>query len=1099
MKKFLLVSFMFIGMVSMTRAQDKSLSGQIVGEDGAGLPGVNVVVKGTTTGTITDFDGNYRLSVPQDASTLVFTYIGFATQEVEIGARSVIDVTMSVDVTELQEVVVTAQGIQRKKEALGFAVSSVSADEVADKTEGDVVRSMRSKASGVQITQQSGLSGSGTNVVIRGYTSITGDNQPLFIVDGVPFNTGTNLSQGAGNSDDRSNLEFADGANNGSSRFLDLDPNNIEDISILKGLAASTLYGQQGRNGVVLITTKGGASGNVNKKMDITVTQSVFANEIASLGNYQNQFGNGFNAVFGWFFSNWGPGFFRDGLAGWGADGTIDDQGNLEHPYSGFTNPALTAAFPEFQSGPGNVYPWQSYKPTERFYKTGTVANTSVNVRGRSNDGNSTFNVNFGYLDDEGFLPGNELERINFGIGGSTKLANNFTFNSTMNLSRTDFVAPPMSASVGNGAVDFANGGIPVSAAVNGHVPFTPRSVDLAGLPFQNPITGGSVYYRTGNDIQNPNWTVANAFNGQVVNRVYGSTGAVYQLNDNLNVAYRIGYDIFTEDNSTGQNVGGLDGFVTGGYRTFSNTNTIWDHTFTVNGAYDLNESLRLSFNVGATSRRNVLDRQGVTSQNQLAFGIFRHFNFTTQSPIQFRSEQNIIGLFGQAEFDYNGYLFVTIAGRNDAVSNFAENNRSLFYPSISAAFILSDVMPEITNNPVLDMVKLRAGFGTSAGFRGGFPIASTLDLNPQAFTTPGGGILSANTTGTLLGNPDLKPERQEEFELGAELKGWNNRVSLDLSWYRRASTDLIVQRPLDPSTGFTNTFTNVGEVINKGVEIDLGVEVLSINDFTWNVRSNFTSTTSEVTDLGDGVTQINIAGLSTRGNFAVEGEPLGVMFGQRSLRNEDGDVVINNVGSIVVDGGISKIGNPIPDFTLNFSNNLRYKDFSLNFVFNHVQGGDVWSATVGALPGRGVSIDSRDRVKTFIIPGARNIGTAENPNWIKNDVQVVNSTYFFSNLMSGNPGNNPDELQVIDGTTLRLQEVSLSYSLPQSIVENTPFGSVTFTASGFNLWYEAFNAPKGTNFDPNAAGLGVGNGQGFEFLNAPSSRRYGGTLKFTF
>ena len=741
MRKILLLSFMLFGMVSMIWAQDKSLSGQIVGEDGAGLPGVNVVVKGTTTGTITDFDGNYRLSVPQDASTLVFTYIGFATQEVEIGARSVIDVTMSVDVTELQEVVVTAQGIQRKKEALGFAVSSVSADEVADKTEGDVVRSMRSKASGVTITQQSGLSGSGTNVIIRGYTSITGDNQPLFIVDGVPFNTGTNLSQG--NEDPaRSGNEFADGANNGSSRFLDLDPNNIEDISILKGLAASTLYGQQGRNGVVLITTKGGASGNVNKKMDITVTQSVFANEVGSLGDYQNQFGNGFNAVFGWFFSNWGPGFFRDGLAGWGADATIDDQGNLTHPYSNWTNPALRAAFPEFQAGqPGNVYPWQSYKGTERFYRTGTVANTSVNVRGRSTDGNSTFNVNFGFLDDEGFLPGNNLERINFGIGGSTKLSNNFTINSTINLARTDYIAPPMSASTGNGAFDNVNNGIPISAAVNGHVPFTPRSVDLAGLPFQNPITGGSVYYRNGNDIQNPNWTVANAFNSQLTNRVYGTTGATYDINDNLNVAYRIGYDIFTEDNESGQNVGGIDGFVTGGYRTFSNTNTIWDHTFTVNGAYDLNEALRLSFNVGATSRRNVLDRQGVTSQNQLVFGTFRHFNFTAQSPVQRRLEQNILGLFGQAEFDYNGYLFVTLAGRNDAVSNFSEDNRSLFYPSISAAFILSDVVPEITNNPILDMVKIRAGFGTSAGFRNGFPIASTLDLNPREFADANGNM----------------------------------------------------------------------------------------------------------------------------------------------------------------------------------------------------------------------------------------------------------------------------------------------------------------------------------------------------------------------
>ena len=262
--------------------------------------------------------------------------------------------------------------------------------------------------------------------------------------------------------------------------------------------------------------------------------------------------------------------------------------------------------------------------------------------------------------------------------------------------------------------------------------------MDLAGLPFQSRIDGGSVYYRNGNDIQNPNWTVNNAFTGQLVNRVYGSSGVTYDINDNLNLAYRIGYDIFTEENSSGQNVGGLDGFVTGGYRTFANTNTIWDHTFTVNGAYDLSEALRLSFNAGTQLRRNTLDRQGVTSLNQLVFGTFRHFNFTAQSPIQFKTEQNIVGIFGQAEFDYNGFLFVTLAGRQDAVSNFSEDNRSLFYPSISAAFILSDVLPEITNNGIIDFVKLRAGFGTSAGFRNGFPIATTLDLNPREFTNGG-------------------------------------------------------------------------------------------------------------------------------------------------------------------------------------------------------------------------------------------------------------------------------------------------------------------------------------------------------------------------
>ena len=918
MRKILLLSFMLLGMVSFVWAQ-KSINGTVVGPDGSGLPGVNVVVKGTTTGTITDFDGNYRMSVPDDAATLVYTYIGYSTQEVEIGARSVIDITLEVDVTELQEVVVTAQGIQRKKEALGFAVSSVGADAVADKTEGDIARSLRSKASGVQITQANGMSGSGSNVIIRGYTSITGDNQPLFIVDGVPFNTSTFNNAG----DNDTSNDFFEGAANGSSRFLDLDPNNIEDISILKGLAASTLYGSLGRNGVVLITTKSGGAGNVNKKMDITVTQSVFANKIASFPDYQDEYGNGFDQVFGWFFSNWGPDFDETGLAGWGADASIDAAGNLPHPYSQYTNPALLAAFPDFQTGePGNIYPWQPYNNVEDFFRTGSVATTSVNVRGRSADGSSNYNVNFGYLDDEGFTRGNDLERISFSVGGSTKLSNNFTVNSTMNLTRTDYVAPPVSASRGSGSFDPA-GGNPVASSVFGHVFFTPRSIDLTNLPFENPIDGSSVYYRNGNDIQNPNWTVANAFTGQITNRVFGSTGVTYQINDNINLAYRIGYDIFAEDNSGGQHRGGIDGPLTGEFRTFTNTNSIWDHTFSVNGAYDLNEALRLSFNAGFNPRRQTLERQGVISNNQLVFGTYRHFNFTQQAPIQTSQEQNILGYFGQVEFDYNGYLFVTLAGRNDVVSNFATDNRSLFYPSISTSLILSDVVPAITNNGFVNLVKLRAGFGTSAGFRQGFPIASTLDVSSRDFIDTNGNVVSANTTGAQLGNTNLKPERQEEFEVGFESKVWNNRASLELSWYRRASTDLIVQRPLDPSTGFLTTFENIGEVVNKGVEVDLGVDVIRINDWNWNARANFTAVTSEVTDLGANTDQIRIAGaqgssVGELGNFAVEGEPLGVMLGSRIQRTPDGEFEVDSQGRYVTENGTFKIGDPIPDFTLN-------------------------------------------------------------------------------------------------------------------------------------------------------------------------------------
>ncbi len=1097
MKKILLFSIMFFLALSTLIAQ-RTVSGKVTDDAGDALPGVNVLIKGTTTGTQTDLDGNYRLSVSDDA-VLVVSYVGFETQEIEVGNRTTIDILMS-GATELQEVVVTAQGIERNKEALGFAVSTISSDEVADRTEGDIARSLRSKASGVNITQQSGMSGSGTNIIIRGYQSFTGNNQPLFIVDGVPFNTNTNVS--APNDNLATNAQFANGQNNGSSRFLDLDPNNIAEISILKGLAAATLYGTQGRNGVVLITTKTGSSGSGNKKMDVSVTQSAFANQIASLPDYQDSYGNGFDQVFGWFFSNWGPRFNKDGLAGYASDNTISDDGFLPHPYSQYSNPKLRAAFPEYQrtsadadaiktegaNRPGAPYKWQPYDNVKDFFRTGMVYNTSVNARGTSDDGKSSYSLNFGYLSDEGFTPGNELERISFSVGGRTKLDNGLSINGTMNISRTDYTAPPVSASEGNGAFN-PSGGNPVSSSVFGHVFFTPRSIDLKNLPFQNPLDGSSVYYRNGNDIQNPNWTVANAFNGQITDRAFGTLGASYEIIDNLNIAYRLGYDLYTESNRGGQNKGGIDGPLTGEYRTFDNRNAIWDHTITINGNFDLSSNVGLSFNVGTQLRRNEFEQQGVISNNQLVFGTFRHFNFTDQSPIQRSSEQNIVGLFGQAEVDVNGYFFLTLAARRDAVSNFSKDNRTLFYPSVSASVVLSELFPSITSPNYLNFAKLRVGFGTSAGFETGYPTVSVINANPRQFVNSSGNIVSGNTTGSLLGNPNLKPERQEELELGLEVRAWKNRVNLDLSWYRRASSDQIIRNPLDPSTGYLSTFTNIGEVVTKGLEVDLGVDVIKTSAVTWNIRSNFTRYRSEVTDLDSD--QLNIAGFTNLGNFAIKGEPLGIMQGSRIKRNNNGDKLVNSTGRYIEEEGTFKIGDPTPDFILNVSQSLSFKNFTLSAVINYQQGGDVYSRTVSTLLGRGLTTDTEDRTQTFILEGVKENGDG---TFSPNDLQINNSSFYFSNVLFG-----PDELGVFDATTIRLQEVSLTYSLPKSVLQNTPFGTVSITASGFNLWYNAVNMPSGTNFDPNVAGLGVGNGQGFDFLNGPSSKRYGGTLKFTF
>ncbi|WP_411030128.1 SusC/RagA family TonB-linked outer membrane protein [Spongiimicrobium sp. 3-5] len=1076
-----LLVLMLLTMTSVL-AQEKTISGTVTDQDGLPLPGVNIVVDGTTTGTQTDFDGNYSVGAAT-GQVLVFSYIGQQDVRRNVGADDTINVRMQEDAQALEEVIVTALGIKREKQALGYAVAEVSSEQLENRTEGDLGRVLTGKASGVNITAQSGLSGSGTNIVIRGYNSFSQSNQPLFIVDGVPFNGDTNPSGRQGSRND-----FING-NNGSSRFLDLDPNSIESVNVLKGLAASTLYGSLGRNGVILITTKAGAGGQGAKKTEITVNSSFFFNEIASTPEYQDQYGGGFDQAFGWFFSNWGPSFDQGGISGWGNSNAFDANGTLPHPYT--LSIAGQQGFPEFA---GQRYEWRPYDSFGQFFKTGTVANTSINVSGASADGKVSYNANYGYLKDKGFTPGNSLNRNNISVGGRAELSNKFTVSGTLNFARTKFISPPVALSQGNGATGSGS-------SVFGDLFFTPRSVDLVGLPFQSPIDGRSVYYRNGNDIQHPLWTVNNAGTEQETNRVFGNMALQYQLNDNLNVVYRAGLDVYSENNLNFQNKGGINGNVpqprlaSGIYETWNNTNTIWDHNLAINGDYDLTEKIGTTFNIGANGRREIFDQSGVSSDAQQVFGVLRHFNFLNQNEIQDSSERNVIGLYGQLEFDYDRYVYLTLAGRNDWVSNLAKDNRSLFYPSASLSFVPTKAIEGLKSENVLNYLKIRAGYGTSAGFpdanSDNFPVANRLSLDTQDFQDATGTNIVTNTSPLTLGNPDLKPEQVSEIELGIESRWWEGRITLDVSLYQRTTTDLIVSQPLDPSSGFFRTNTNVGEIKGEGIEVDLGLNIFRNREeggFNWNTNINFTANETEVTDLGQETDQIVYSGFGNLGNAAIQGEPLGVIFGTRVLRDDSGQLVVNAVGDYVQDPQNGIIGDPNPDWVANLNNSFSFKNFTLGFQFNYTQGGDIWSSTISTLLGRGLIVETVNRENTFVLPGV------QQSDGRVNDAQINNSDYFFSNVLNG-----PSELQVYDATVIRLQEVSLGYNVPKRYLKDTPFGSLSFTATGFNLWYDAINTPNGANFDPNTSGTGVGNGFGFEFLNGPSSRRYGFSVKATF
>ncbi|MEL7427293.1 MAG: carboxypeptidase-like regulatory domain-containing protein, partial [Bacteroidota bacterium] len=498
MKKLSLVLSLVLFTVGFALAQ-RTVTGTITDDGGEPLIGASILVKGTSSGTVTDIDGSYSVDLPDGSSTLVVSYTGFETREIEVGASNVMDITMSEGVA-LDEVVVTGLGIRREKKALGYAVTTLSTDALELRPEADVARVLRGKVPGVDISATSGLAGAGTNVIIRGYSSITGSNQPLFIVDGVPFNSGT--------SEDRGNLA---GGQTSSSRFLDLDPNNIAEVSVLKGLSATVLYGENGRNGVILITTKNGRGGaDLNKKMEITVDQSFFANQIASLPDDQDAYGNGWQNFASAAFSNWGAPFNQPNNNGL-TDGTI------RHPYD---RGALNGDLPQYI---GARYDYRAYDNLQNFFETGTIANTSINVASQVGNGTS-INFNYGYRNEDGFVPLSNFEKHNFGLGTSSTLANGLKINTTFNYVNLDRVAPPAGSSTSSNPND--------GASLFSNVFYTPRSVSLFDLEFANPADNSSIYYRGGNDIQHPLWTLNNTEDEEKVNRFFGTIALSYDLAD---------------------------------------------------------------------------------------------------------------------------------------------------------------------------------------------------------------------------------------------------------------------------------------------------------------------------------------------------------------------------------------------------------------------------------------------------------------------------------------------------------------------------------------------------------------------------------------
>lgn len=1121
MKKLLLF-FGFSFIVSFTIAQERTVSGKVTSvEDGSTLPGVNVILKGTTTGTVTDIEGNYKLTVPSEGGTLVFSFIGLATEEVEIGSRSVIDLQMSADVQQLSEVIVTAGGIEREKRGLGYSVATVDADKVQQRSEPDPLRAMQGKMPGVVITGSNGAPGSSSKINIRGMSSLTGNTQPLFIVDGIPFDNSVNASTGASQGTHYSNRAF------------DIDPNNIESISILKGAAASALYGSRATNGVVVITTKSAKKG-VKKGLEITYNGSINFEEISGVPDYQNVYMQGSNQVYnGGFIGNWGAPFANqvDRLnAQYGTSYSkfvvpshlqqYYPEGTAPHPLVGISrNYDKQGIFPDLllRDSGGNLVPLtnsdgslvtnggeQVYlavpvdlEPHDNFggfFNRGRMVENAFTISSGSDK--ASLNAGVSRMDQEGIVPNQEADRTSMYFGGNGQLDNGLFVSGSVNFVNTNQQTPQTG---GSAFTDYYGGG---TSSVFSRLVYLPRNFNLNDYPFENPADGSNVFYRA---LDNPRWiSKYNLYNSEV-NRAFGNLTLSYDLTDWLNVVAKGGVNTYSENRRSIIRSGGVA--VPAGEiftEDLTNTETNFDFISTINK--DLNEDINFRAIVGMNVNQRELSRRKVTGSGIISDGLnglYRTDATSTQIvDYDFDRLRRLYGVYADLLVSYKDYLFLGLVGRNDWSSTLPQDNNSYFYPGVSLSLVFTDAFN--LNTSWLDNGKIRAA-ATKVGNDADPYLTATNYAITTPFTSNSGGTFNKATLSNRLGNPELKPEFTTEYEFGLEADMFNGRIGLDVTYFTRTSTDQIAQAAVARSTGFSSEVVNFGELQNKGWEIGLDAyPVRMSNGFEWNSYVAFTKIESEVIDAGpDGEIFIGGAG-STFGTIHREGFPYGQIFGTVNAKDDEGNLLIDKSTGLPFNQGSSEIiGDPNPDFVLGWTNSFSFKNITLTALIDWKQGGDIYSFTSASLLLRGQLELSEDREGIRVIPGVYgNPQTNEaelddSGNKIQNTTAITAFDYHFSD---GFGAYGQDEVNIYDATVIRLRELSLGYKLPKSLLEKTPFGSASISVTGRNLWFNAPNLLEGVNLDPEVTTNGAdSNQQGFEYGTTPTTRRYGFNISLTF
>ncbi len=1001
-KIILLIPVLLLCILAMS--QTNVLRGKILDEKGLPIVGASVKVKGTTTGVMTASDGSFTLPVPANGA-LEISAVGYRQQELALSGQTEINISLSQFNAQLEEVVVTALGVKREKRNLTYSTQEVKGDDLLRTKEPNVVNALAGKVAGMQITSSSGTPGASSRMVIRGNTSIYGDNQALIVVDGVPINN-----------DETGKLYNGPGTN----RLSDIDPATIESVNVLKGAAATALYGSSGARGVVMITTKAGSQ---NRKPTLTFSQDL-SFEKPLVPEVQTTYGLGDRGVY----------------------------------FNGEDQKTSAVWGPRMDTLRVNGQPAPFYDQMDLFFRTGVTSNSSVSVNGGG--ANSSYFMSYSYFDQKGTVPKSDYQRHSLFTKFTNRITDKLTATVQVTYAGSESNRPPEGYVLES----------PVWTVYTAPVSWNP-------LPY-NTEDGGQRVFRFSRN--NPYWVLDHINTNARVNRVIPVLTFNYNPTDWLTITERFGADVYSEQAKYYEAPSGE--LATTGHIIDRNYNfRQFNNDLIVTAHKDFGK-----FNTNVILGSNIYSNYSQTYQGDGRGTTIDDFqNMSSASSITYSENHYLtrkVGFYAQANVEYNRFLNLSLTGRYDGSSVLSKDNSFYPYGSAAVAFVFSEFLGEGARSWV-DLAKIRASVATV----GNDAVGAYALLTPYENATSGtivfpyqgqaGFLLSP-----MLGNPNLKNERLNEYELGFEGRFFKNRLGVEVSYFDKKSIyGLIPGVAVSAASGYSSTTVNSAKMQNKGWEVLINATPVRSGKFSWDLALNYSRIRNKVlainddpnnplNQLGNGFTQV------------IVGQPYGVKWGGTYARTPDGRLLIDDTG-LPIRGDDGIIGNITPDWMAGLNNNFRYGPFSLSFFFDLKMGGDIENNVDGYGYFYGTPKVTEDRGER-IVPGVKESDGKEN------DI-VVQGQDYWRRL------NAITEAVIQDGTYLKLRNVTIGYDIPKKILGNTWVKGASFSVTGRNLW---IYSPHFTGADPEVSSFGSDNGsQGLYSFSTPTSRSINFSLKVSF